>query len=356
MNDNNLALGFLCKIKLDNEDLYILTIYCQYSKIKVVNINKKSGFVMIINKSIIFIPFTEIGKEWEFDDNNFCWIQISEKVKDNIKPLIEPIEIDENIFNTNYDIKEYNNRLIYIPFLEENETNQIETNIGIVNIDNNDSNDFSINSCQINVKNTIGGLPVFLVNNLKMIGIYYGGNENNKKGKYFKYFMNIYNDDKKIYYIYCFLNLRRNTTNKEKCLNVLIKNCPNDHNNNIYAVEVINNKIQASIDSLYWKQNGQLYQFNEKQRLENCELSFYEYSIFCFNMLALEYKKENTIQEYHYKMARCPDNICPSIKEGRILNNIRMKIGNQNYKLLALETRIITPLVTKIKTILCQNN
>jgi hypothetical protein len=267
-------------------------------------------------------------------------------------PLNDPLEIDENIYKLNCDINKYNNKLIYIPFFEEDGINQIESNIGIIN-NTDDPRNFLINYCQINNKKSRIGLPIFLVNNLKIVGLFYSDNENTNKGMYYNMIMKIYNEDKKYYYIYCFLNLRPKTTKNNNSLNILHREFP-DHNKNIYAVETNGKKIQASIESIKFKNNGAIYQFKKKQILEDYELDFKQYNVGKFDRLFVEIKIDNKIQKYGYFMSTCPDNICPSIKKNTILKNMEMKLGNKKYKLRALETKIITPSGTKIKTELCQ--
>ena len=173
--DNKIGNGFLCKFKyFNNAVIYLVTCYHVvtkqalgfYDEIKLIfnnnskKLNLKEKRNILYNEKLDFMAI-EIKKNDELNVNTF--------------------EINENCYNYEYDNKNYNKRSIIIPCLGEN--NEIELSPGIINYS--DSKRF-MHDC-----NTISGnsgAPIILVNNVKIIGIHTGYEQQKKKnvGLYFQ--------------------------------------------------------------------------------------------------------------------------------------------------------------------------
>lgn len=270
--------------------------------------NKKKDIEVYFNNEIKYISLDEIENNQEFNELGLCWLHLSVKEKNNKIPLINALEIDEYNYIKEFNSNKYKNKLVYIPPFNDIKINKIESNIG---------------------------LPIVLVNNLKIIGI--NDFENNKVFEvYFNSYIRLFVKKAELYYIFCILNLKPKYTNDLKKINQLVKKFP-DHNENIYAVEVYNNKIHASIEIIEFKKNGNFYILKKRKKIDQYELAFEKYRFAPF-FIVEEVKINNKIEKIAFPMPKCPDNICPKIKEKTVISL------TDKIKVRTLETKIITPL------------
>ena len=105
--------GFFCKIKYSNN---FNEIYCLITNNHVITkdilINKKNIKIKLNNKSIE-ISLNLYRRIWTNEEIDFTCIEIIKE--DNIIEIINPFEIDDNCYNINYNVKEYDKRGIVIP-------------------------------------------------------------------------------------------------------------------------------------------------------------------------------------------------------------------------------------------------
>jgi len=315
---DRLIYGFLFKFKLYPKEAFILFVYEKFENIMIyLTKNKKKDIEVYFNNEIKYISLDEIENNWEFNELGFCWLHLSEKEKNNKIPLINALEIDEYNYTNDFNSNKYKNKLVFNLSFNNIKINQIESNIGIIN-------------------NKNPGLPIVLLNNLKIIGINNFENNNKVFVVYFNSYIRLFVKKAELYYIFCILNLKPKYTNDLKKINQLVKKFPN-HNENIYAVEAYNDKIHASIEIIGFKKNGNFYILKKRKKIDQCELAFQKYRFAPFFIIE-EVKINNKIEKIAFPMSKCPDNICPKIKEKTIISL------TDKIKVRTLETKIITPL------------
>jgi len=125
--------------------------------------------------------------------NSFTCIEILNE--DNIIEIINAFEIDDNCYNKNYNIEEYDKIGIAIPSIGIKK--QIELSQGIIyNIKN---EKLFFYNCAI--EPGFSGGPIILVNNPKIVGMNKGYEENYKKniGIYFKEILENLNEQNEMY-------------------------------------------------------------------------------------------------------------------------------------------------------------
>jgi len=237
IKDKEYGLGFFSKIKYPNK---FNEIYCLITNNHIITkdmlINNKNIEIKINNKNIK-IQLNLYRGIWTNIDRDFTCIEILKE--DNIIEIINPFEIDDNIYNSNDNFEEYDKRGIAIPSLGIKK--ELIFSKGFVYYIKNKKNKKLIyHNCDIKSENSYG--PIILLNNLKIIGINKENKKNKKmkKGLYFKEIIENINEDNKIHrksIINCILDIdlkeneniifNQNENNKEKIsdnVSVFLKN------------------------------------------------------------------------------------------------------------------------------------
>ena len=158
--DKIIGNGFFCKIKNNNNSIYLVTCYHvitktildKYDKIKLIFNNYSIKFNLKEKRNILY-------------DDKLDFMAIEIKNKDKIK--VNAFEINDNCYNYEYDNIKYDKRGIIIPYMGEK--NKVELTQGILNYSDNKR---FMHNCNINPGNS--GAPIILINNIKIIGIYTG--------------------------------------------------------------------------------------------------------------------------------------------------------------------------------------
>ena len=193
--DNGYGSGFFCKIKLpnnNNEEIYCL-ITNNHVITKNILMDKDIIEIKLNNKELI-ISLNKNRRIWTNEKIDFVCFEIIKE--DNIIEIINPIEIDENCYNINYNTKEYDEKGIVIPGTTEKD---IELPQGIIGfIKDEKHKELFFHNC--NTKPGFSGGPIILIDNLKIIGIHRGYEENNEKniGIYFKEILRNINKENEI--------------------------------------------------------------------------------------------------------------------------------------------------------------
>ena len=183
--------------------------------------------------------------------------------------MINPFEIDDNCYNSNFNIEEYNKRSIVIPSIGIKE--EIELPQGIIEyIENERYKDFFFHDC--NTKPGFSGGPIILIYNLKIIGIHKGYEKNNKKniGLYFKDILENINEKNEIYgsnIIKCILDI--NLKENENIIFNQNENNEKEIKDNVYAF-LENKRINIVNEENKWKID---YKFEQKGKY-NLKLIF----------------------------------------------------------------------------------
>ena len=190
--------GFFCKIKYpnksnENEIYCLITNHHVITKATLMN---KENIEIIFNYKYLKISLNLYRRIWTNEEIDFTCIEILEE--DNIIDKINPFEIDDNCYDLNYNLKEYENRGIAIPKKIINEEIELSTGIFYF-IENEKFKDIFFHDC--NTEPGFSGGPIILINNTKIIGIHKGYEKNNKKnvGIYFKEIIEYINEENKIY-------------------------------------------------------------------------------------------------------------------------------------------------------------
>ena len=183
IKDNGYASGFFCKIKYPNK---FNEIYCLITNNHVItkDILKNNEYIEIkLNKKNIKILLNLYRRIWINEEIDFTCIEILNE--DNIIEIINTFEIDDNCYNINYNIEEYDKRSIIIPSIGIKKEIELKQSI-IQYIKNEKYKKFFFHNCK--TEPGFSGGPIILIKNLKIIGIHKGYEENNKKnlGIYFK--------------------------------------------------------------------------------------------------------------------------------------------------------------------------
>ena len=204
IKDNGYGTGFFCKIKYSDKPNGIICLVTNNHVITKYMITNKEYIEIKINNTIKNISLNYYRKIWTDENIDFTCIEIIDK--DNIIKLINPFEIDDNSYNKDYNIKEYNKRGIVSGVIGGKE--EIELPQGVIYYINNNSLFF--HNC--NTEPGTSGGPLILINNLKLIGIHKGYEENNKKniGIYFHEILKEITKEKLIYknVVECILDIK----------------------------------------------------------------------------------------------------------------------------------------------------
>ena len=152
-------------------------------------ISKKENIEIELNNQKKNISLSIDRKIWIDEKNDFIGIEIKEK--DDIIKMINPLEVDDNCYNINYNLKKYNKKSIALPSFGK--TKEIELSQGIINYLEN-KEDIFYHDC-ITKEGNSGG-PIILTNNFKIIGINKGSKKKNI-GIYFKEILKNINKEKK---------------------------------------------------------------------------------------------------------------------------------------------------------------
>ena len=129
-----------------------------------------------LNNKNIKISLNFYRRIWINEEIDFTCIEIVNE--DNIIEIINAFEIDKYGYNINYNIEEYNKRGIVIPSIGIKK--EIELPQGIIKyIESEKYKKYFFHNC--NTKPGFSGGPIILINNLKIMGIHKGYEENNKK-------------------------------------------------------------------------------------------------------------------------------------------------------------------------------
>ena len=110
IKDKGYGSGFFCKIKNPNnfDGIYLIT--NNHVITKDILIYKENIEIKLNNKEIK-ISLNLDRRIWTNEEIDFTCIEIIKE--DNIIEIINPFEIDDNCYNKNYDIKEYDKRSQY---------------------------------------------------------------------------------------------------------------------------------------------------------------------------------------------------------------------------------------------------
>ena len=178
VKDKEYGIGFFCKIKYPNK---LNEIYCLITNNHIITkdmlINNKNIEIILNNKNIK-ISLDLSRKIWANIEIDFTCIELLKE--DNIIEIINPFEIDDNCYNSNDNIKEYDKRGIVIPSLGIKK--ELEFTKGFVYyIKNKENKKLIYHNC--NIKSGYSYGPIILLNNLKIIGINKEDKKNKKKKK-----------------------------------------------------------------------------------------------------------------------------------------------------------------------------
>lgn len=237
--------GFLCKIKINNdkESLCLLSNNHVITKYMLEN---KNYIEIKLNNYLKKISLNISRRIWTDEKIDFSCIEILKE--DNID-INNPFEIDENCYNINYDIKEYNERGIIIPSIGLSK--EIELSQGIIYYLKN-INDMFFHNC--NTEGGFSGGAIILVNNLKIMGMHKGYDKQNKKnvGIYIKKILENLNEEKRIY------RTNSKAIQTMKYLQQEFENLQKDEFYKDYKIELNTNYKQNSnnndnIDIFHWK-------------------------------------------------------------------------------------------------------
>ena len=127
IKDKGYGTGFFCKMKYPDK---YNEIYCIITNNHVITkdmLKYKENIEIKLNNKEIKISLNLDRRIWTNEEIDFTCIEIIKE--DNIIEIINPFEIDDNCYNKNYDIKEYDKRGIVIPGIKEKE---IEIPQGII--------------------------------------------------------------------------------------------------------------------------------------------------------------------------------------------------------------------------------
>ena len=139
----------------------------------------KEKICIKVNYKEYYISLKLKRRIWSDKNLDFTCIEIVEE--DNLITRIEPFEIDENNYNIEYKLENYDKKEIIIGSLGEK--NDIELSQGEIHyIQNNEEKFF--HNCNIN--SVFAGGPIMLNNNLRVIGINCGFENNKNMGIYIK--------------------------------------------------------------------------------------------------------------------------------------------------------------------------
>ena len=115
IKDNGYGSGFFCKIKYPNK---FNEIYCLITNHHVITkdiLLNKENIEIKLNNEEIKISLNLYRRIWTNEKIDFTCIEILKE--DNIIEIINPFEIDDNCYNSNDNIEEYDKRGIAIPSL-----------------------------------------------------------------------------------------------------------------------------------------------------------------------------------------------------------------------------------------------
>jgi len=163
-----------------------------------------------INNDIKKISLNIKRRIWSNKNIDFTCIEILKE--DNIN-VNKPFEIDDNSYNINFDIKEYNKRGICISSIGSYKKAYI--NHGVIYYCEKYNDEYFSHDCNTNYG--YSGGPIVLNYNIKIIGIHKGYDEDGKKniGIYIQKILNNLNKESKIY---------RKIINKDDKINIDINN------------------------------------------------------------------------------------------------------------------------------------
>ena len=192
--DKGYGSGFFCKIKYSNQSNEIYLITNNHVITKDMLINKENIEIKLNNKEISILLNLN-RRIWTNEEIDFTCIEILKD--DDIIEIINPFEIDDNCYNLNYNSKIYDEESIVIPSIGKEE--EIELPKGIIEyIEDERYKMFFFHDC--NTEPGFSGGPIILIDNLKIMGMHKGYEENNKKniGIYFKEILVNLNEENKI--------------------------------------------------------------------------------------------------------------------------------------------------------------
>ena len=121
----------------------------------------KNDIEIKIDNEIKKISLKKYRRIWTDESIDFTCIEILKE--DNIIEKVNSFEIDENCYNNNYNIEEYNKRGIIISSIGE--TKEIELGQGIIYYLEN-FNKYFFHNCKTNPG--YSGSPIILINGLKL--------------------------------------------------------------------------------------------------------------------------------------------------------------------------------------------
>ena len=127
-----------------------------------------------INKNIKRITLNIKRRIWNNEEIDFTCIEI---VKEDNIILNKPFEIEENSYNNNYNIKEYNQRGICNSSVGLKK--EIEMDHGAIYYSEEYNDTFFYHDC--NTEQGCSGGPIILIYNLKIIGMHKGYDKEEKK-------------------------------------------------------------------------------------------------------------------------------------------------------------------------------
>ena len=110
IKDNGYGSGFFCKIKLNGNE-----ICCLFSNNHVITeemLSNEENIEIKLDKETYFISLKLKRRIWSDKDLDFTCIEIIKE--DNLIEKVEPLEIDKNNYNIEYELENCNKRGIVI--------------------------------------------------------------------------------------------------------------------------------------------------------------------------------------------------------------------------------------------------
>ena len=250
VKDKGNGTGFFCKINYPNKKNELYCLMTNYHIItKDMIINKENIRIKLNNKNIK-ISLDLYRRIWINEEIDFTCIELLNE--DNIIEIINTFEIDDNCYNLNCNIDEYDKRDIVIPSVGIKK--DIKLSQGIIQfIKNEKYQKYFYHNC--NIKSDFTGWPIILLNNLKIIGMHKGYEKNSNKniGIYFKEILENINIENEIYgknTINCIIDIK--LEENEKIIFNQNENNKKEIKDNVY-VFLENKRINIINEENKWK-------------------------------------------------------------------------------------------------------
>ena len=277
--------GFFCILRYPDKFSKIYCLITNYHVIDDDMINYSEYIEIKINNKEIKIYLNKKRKIWKNEEIDYTCIEIIKE--DNIIENINPFDINNNCYNTNYDNNNYDEKGIIIASIASSK--DIDTSQGILYYIKNNRLYF-LHDC--NTEGGFSGGPIILINNLSIIGIHKGYEKNEKKNVGI-YLSEIINNINGIYYDYstCELGIANNNE-----IEVGGKNNNNDNFNDLNIEKenfkyLIKKEKDNSLNDLkkginiLGKCSNKKCRFKDQQVISNCNKNKFEFISNLYNVL-----------------------------------------------------------------------